>query len=107
MEICRDVSRRSSRLLDVGRHRVVTDPLQNERRTQSAKLGERLMRFACLLAGFVLASVSSFASDINLWVVDANGEIGLVDVTPGAHLGQVTLLGPSGVNLTDIAFDPS
>lgn len=48
-----------------------------------------------------------FAADINLWVDDSAGVIGLVDVTPGPNLGKVTLVGPSGVVLTDIAFDAS
>ena len=38
-----------------------------------------------------------------LWIDDTSGNIGTVDVQSGA----VTVVGPSGVSLTDIAFDPA
>jgi hypothetical protein len=38
-----------------------------------------------------------------LWIDDAFGNIGTVDVSTGAS----TVIGNSGVNLTDIAFDPN
>lgn len=60
-----------------------------------------------VLVGLVLLSAMAFAGDINLWVDDSAGVIGLVDVTPGPNLGHVTIVGPSGVILTDIAFDSS
>lgn len=56
-----------------------------------------------ILGGLVLLTMSCFGADVNLWVDDANGEIGKVDVTTGA----VTLVGNSGRILTDIAFDPN
>jgi len=51
-------------------------------------------------------ALSCYAADINLWIDDASGVIGTVDVTPGPNLGKVTIIGPSGVILTDIAFSP-
>jgi hypothetical protein len=56
-----------------------------------------------MIGSLLLLSVSCFAADITLWVDDANGEIGKVDVTTDA----VTLVGNSGRILTDIAFDPN
>src|SRR3982751_3211825 len=52
-------------------------------------------------------ALSCYASDINLWIDDASGVIGTVNVTPGPNLGNVTIIGPSGIILTDIAFSPS
>ncbi len=60
------------------------------------------MRFR-ILCSLALLSVSCLGADITLWVDDANGEIGKVDVVTGA----VTLVGNSGRILTDIAFDPN
>jgi hypothetical protein len=60
-----------------------------------------------VLVSLALLSAVAFAGDIDLWVDDSSGEIGLVDVTPGPNLGNVTLIGNSGIVLTDIAFDPS
>jgi len=56
-----------------------------------------------IIGGLLLLSMSCFSADVTLWVDDANGEIGKVDVTTGA----VTLVGNSGRILTDIAFDPN
>jgi hypothetical protein len=59
---------------------------------------------------FFLTAVFStvmLASDLSVWVVDAAGEIGQVDLTPGPNLGKVKLVGPSGQSLTDIAFSPT
>lgn len=60
-----------------------------------------------ILGSIALLAVSCFAADINIWINDDSGRIGLVDITPGPNLGNVTLIGPSGVLLGDIAFDPS
>ena len=49
-----------------------------------------------------LAISSAFAAPI-LWIDDSAGRIGTVDVATGV----ATLIGSSGVGLTDIAFDPS
>lgn len=60
-----------------------------------------------ILGSFALLTVSCFAADINIWIDDTTGVIGLVDITPGPNLGNVTVIGSSGVVLGDIAFDPS
>jgi hypothetical protein len=39
----------------------------------------------------------------NIWIDDSNGNIGVVN----SATGNVTMVGNSGVGLTDIAFDPS
>jgi hypothetical protein len=51
-----------------------------------------------LLAAVSLAKASPF-----LWISDASGRIGIVDVANGA----ATIVGNAGVLLTDIAFDPA
>ena len=56
-----------------------------------------------LLSTFMLFSLGCSAAKVTLWVDDASGEIGKVDVGTGA----VTLVGNSGHILTDIAFDTS
>ncbi|MDW5265826.1 MULTISPECIES: hypothetical protein [Acidobacteriaceae] len=59
-----------------------------------------------LVAAFALlaaASIPAHADSVNLLVDDASGVLGYVNVDTGA----VTLLGNSGVGLTDIAFSPT
>ncbi len=48
-------------------------------------------------------SISQAIAAPVLWIDDANGNIGTVDVATGAY----TQIGNAGVVLTDIAFDPS
>ncbi len=57
------------------------------------------------LVSFVIALFASgpLAAAPILWIDDANGTIGRVDVATGTP----TLVGSSGVALTDIGFDPS
>ena len=57
-----------------------------------------------LLSGLLAALFSAGAlAGPTLWIDDVNGNIGRVDVATGA----VTIVGNAGVQLTDIAFDPS
>jgi hypothetical protein len=63
---------------------------------------KRVKWIAGALLGLVLTSTAARA-DFQLWVDDAAGTIGKVDVDTGA----VTLVGNSGAPLTDIAFDPN
>jgi hypothetical protein len=56
----------------------------------------------CYFGGITNPSTCIAAGPI-LWIDDSQGEIGTVDV----HTGAVTLVGNSGIVLTDIAFDPS
>jgi hypothetical protein len=55
------------------------------------------------VALWVVLGVSHVIAAPTLWVDDANGNIGTVDVATGA----ATVIGNSGVMLTDIAFDPT
>jgi hypothetical protein len=61
---------------------------------------KRLLRMCTLLA---VSAVPAVASPIDLWVDDAVGNLGTVDISTGT----VTLIGNSGVVLTDIAFSPT
>ena len=58
------------------------------------------MKWVAALAVLLTASISHASV---IWIDDANGEIGTVDVATGS----VTLVGNAGVVLTDIAFDHS
>jgi hypothetical protein len=58
---------------------------------------------APLVASPLLLGAGVAKADSNIWIDDQAGEIGVVDAVSGA----VTLVGPSGQNLTDIAFSPS
>ncbi|MDG3007623.1 PEP-CTERM sorting domain-containing protein [Paludisphaera mucosa] len=60
------------------------------------------LAYLASLVALVLATSEVRAGPI-LWVDDANGNIGKVDVATG----DVTLVGNAGVVLTDIAFDPA
>lgn len=62
------------------------------------------MRSSSPLVGFLVAllpALPALASPV-LWIDDAAGNIGTVDV----QTGEVHLVGASGAMLTDIAFDP-
>lgn len=56
---------------------------------------------ACLLYATIAQGSNTAAGPI-LWVNDANGTLGTVDMATG----DVTVVGATGVVLTDIAFDP-
>lgn len=56
-----------------------------------------------LLAALAFGVASAASAAPILWIDDSRGQIGTVDVATGT----ATLVGPSGVVLTDIAFDPS
>lgn len=64
---------------------------------------KRLLGVLLLSIGFALStSQMCFAGPI-IWVNDSRGGLGKVDVATGT----VTMVGNSGLTLTDIAFDPS
>jgi hypothetical protein len=71
--------------------------MRSHRRFRSIILG--LGALALLLS----ACAATGRADPILWIDDANGEIGKVDVATG----KVTLVGNAGVVLTDIAFSPT
>lgn len=54
-----------------------------------------------LIAAAALSASSAFAQ--TLWVGDANGKLGKVDIATG----NVSLVGDMGAVMTDIAFDPA
>lgn len=61
----------------------------------------RRLRILALIAANVLSASSAMAQ--TLWVGDANGKLGKVDIASG----NVSLVGDMGAVMTDIAFDPA
>ena len=74
---------------------------------KSIKGGNRMSKFKMYLvvavALCICLSISQAIAGPVLWIDDQSGNIGTVDVATGAP----TLIGPAGVVLTDIAFDPT
>jgi hypothetical protein len=69
-------------------------------RLQLMAISVRTWLLAWLATGLMAAS--PLAQALELWVDDANGKLGRVDVATGA----VTIVGNMGVVMADIAFDP-
>ena len=59
-------------------------------------------KFKFLLLGAAMVNTTAASAAATIWVDDAYGRIGKVE----ASTGNATLMGPSDVLLTDIAFDP-
>jgi hypothetical protein len=77
--------------------------LRNSYQKESGATVKRLLGVLLLSIGFALStSQVCFAGPI-IWVNDSRGGLGKVDVATGT----VTMVGNSGLTLTDIAFDPS
>jgi hypothetical protein len=72
----------------------------------TCEIRSRLRKFValCVVSSSVIWGTinASRAGGPVLWIGDSTGTLGRVDVTTG----EVTVVGPSGVTLTDIAFDP-
>jgi hypothetical protein len=60
------------------------------------------LRFWLPAAFFVLSMFNRASADPVLYIVDVNGQLGTVDL----GTGQTSVIGATGIELTDIAFDP-